>query len=282
VAYMVNEAKPFSSPFIGHCKVLIMKSLISEAGAGSLNRAAILLRAIAQGSRSGSLLTELVARTSLPRPTIHRVLDALMDLGWVIRDMETLRFNLGEDLAALGFSAICRNPIERCASIELSALAEKLNQVIYLGVRSGLDLVCIGRYEGPSQIQIGRGHVGLRVPFGISPSCMAMLTQLPENEAQEIIKLNLSRYHRIEGFDETGFRAAVIDARKNGYSHYDGIMLDRTTSGMGVPIFDSSGYPLAGIGTTYITGWLDKAQQQDCLQALQQAAANVTRKLLVG
>jgi DNA-binding IclR family transcriptional regulator len=205
-----------------------------------------------------------------------------MDLGWVIRDNGTSRFNLGEDLAALGFSAVSRNPIERCASIELSALAERLNQVVYLGVRSGLDHVCIGRYEGYAQIQVGRGRVGLRMPFGISPSCMAMLTQLPENEAQEIIKLNLSRYHRIEGFDETGFRAAVIDARENGYSRYDGIMLDRTTSGMGVPICDSSGYPLAGIGTTYITGWLDEMQQKDCLHALQQAAANVAQRLLAG
>src|SRR5690242_10452653 len=106
---------------------------------GSLNRAVILLEAIAQGSRKGSLLTELVARTALPRPTIHRVLDMLIDLGWVMRDEETSRFNLGLGLAALGFSAISRNPIERVAATHLSALAEKLDQVVYLNIRSGLD-----------------------------------------------------------------------------------------------------------------------------------------------
>lgn len=255
------------------------KPSTASLGAGSLNRAVVLLKAIAQGSRSGSLLTELVARTSLPRPTIHRVLDTLIDLGWVTRDELSSRFNLGKDLAALGFSAISRNPIERCAATQLSALAEKLNQVIYLGVRSGLDLVCIGRYEGHSQIQIGRGHVGLRVPFGISPSCMAMLTRLPAAEVREIIELNLSRYHRIEGFDETGFHAAVQEAVKKGYSSYDGIMLDRTTSGMGVPICDSTGYPIAGIGTTYINGWLDASQQQNCLHELQQTALGISREL---
>lgn len=247
---------------------------------GSLNRAVILLRAIAQGSRRGSLLTELVAKTSLPRPTIHRVLDMLMDLDWVTRDEETARFNLSMGLAALGYSAISRNPIERVAATHLSALAEKLDQVVYLNVRSGLDTVCIGRYESESQIQVGKGRIGQRGPFGISPSCMAMLTSLPEAEVERIIGINLSRYHRIEGFDETGFRNAVSEAMRNGYGTYDGIILDRTTSGLGVAICDATGYPIAGIGTTYITGWLGEAQWKNCLASLQQTAQMISNDLL--
>lgn len=256
-----------------------LKSLTAEIPAGSLNRAVMLLTAIAQGSRKGSLLTELVARTKLPRPTIHRVLDMLMELGWVERDTQTARFNLGAEFAALGFSAISRNPIERIAVTELSALAEKLDQMVYLSVRSGLDMVCIGRYESRSQIQVGKGWVGMRGPFGMSPSCMAMLACLPEEEIQEIFEINLSRYHRIEGFDETGFRRALSEAAAHGYSTYDGILLDRSTSGMGVPICDPQGYPIAGIGTTFIMGWLNETQRQQCLADLRQAAAVVSAKL---
>ena len=257
----------------------ISKVSASDLPAGSLNRAVILLNAIAQGSRRGSLLTELVARTALPRPTIHRVMDMLMAIGWVQRDEATARFNLGFDLAALGFSAISRHPIERIAATELSTLAESLDQVVYLGVRSGLDMVCIGRYESQSQIQVGKGRVGLRGPLGISPSCMAMLSRLPEDEVQEIVKVNMSRYHRIEGFDERGFRQALGEAMKTGYSTYDGIVLDRTTSGLGVAICDPSGYPVAGIATTYITGWLNEEQRQQCLLQLRLAASAVSRRL---
>lgn len=242
---------------------------------GSLNRAILLLEAIAAGSRKGSSLTELVARTSLPRPTIHRVLDMLIEHGWVIRDETSARFNLAMGLAALGYSAISRNPIERTAATHLSVLAEKLNQVVYLGVRSGLDMICIGRYESSSQIQVGQGHVGMRGPFGMSPSCLAMLTRLPKAEVESVINANLSRYHRIEGFDETGFRKALSDAINNGFSTYDGIILDRTTSGLGVPICDSSGYPIAGIATTYITGWLNDAQWRNCIALLQDTAQKI-------
>jgi len=247
---------------------------------GSLNRAAILLRAIAQGSRRGSLLTDLVAKTALPRPTIHRVLDMLIELGWVVRDSTTARFNIGVNLAALGYCAISRNPIERIAAKHLSQLAEELSQVVYLGVRSGMDMVCIGRYESTSLIQVGKGHVGLLGPLGLSPSCMAILAKLPAADIKHIIQTNLSRYHRIEGFDETGFYAAVDEAIQNGYSTYDGIVLDRTTSGVGMAICDDSGYPIAGIGTTYITGWRNEAQLHECLQHMRNTVRKITSDLL--
>jgi len=247
--------------------------------AGSLNRSMILLSAIARGSRQGSLLTELVSRTGLPRSTIHRVLDTLIAFGWVIRDEESTRFNLGLDLAALGYSAILRNPIERIASTELSTLSESLNQVVYLGVRTGLDIVCIGRYESQSQIMVGRGWVGLRGPLGMSPSCISMFAKMPLGEVQEIVKVNMARYHRIEGFDESGFHNTLASAMQTGYGTYDNIILDRTTSGFGMAIVDASGYPIAAIGTTYITGWLTEAQKQTCLNKLQQSANKISQLL---
>lgn len=255
------------------------KPTVCEAQAGSLNRAVLLLTALAQGSRKGSLLTELVARTSLPRPTIHRVLNSLMELGWVVRDPESARFNLGMDLAALGYTAISRNPLERIASLELSRLANEIEQVVYLGIRSDYDLVCIGRYESQSPVQVGRGWVGLRGPFGMSPSCLAMLACLPQQDIDEIVNANLSRYHRIEGFDERGFRKTLADAMKNGYSTYDNIILDRTTSGLGVAILDPAGYPVAGIGTTYLSGWLTEEQRMARVKLLQAAAQRIAAKM---
>lgn len=257
---------------------MMQKTSLSNQQPGSLNRAILLLEAIASGSRRGSALTELVAKTSLPRPTIHRILDMLIDHGWVIRDEASARFNLASGLAALGYSAINRNPIERLATTRLSALAQQLNQVVYLGTRSGLDMVCIGRYESSSHIQVGQGRVGMRGPFGMSPVCLAMISKLPqaEIEFEAIIKANLSRYHRIEGFDETGFRKAAADAIKNGYSTYDNIILDRTTSAIGVAICDPDSYPIAGIGTTYITGWLDEDQRKNCLNQLHKTANQIS------
>lgn len=251
-----------------------IKSAVADMP-GSLNRAAAIMTAIARGSSKGSLLTELIARSGLPRTTLVRVLEALLVLGWVRREGQPARYNLGLNLAGLGYSAISRNPIERLAAAELDKLAENIGQVVYLIIRSGLDMICIGRYESKSDIQIGRGGVGLRGPFGMTQSCMGMLACLSADEVEEIIAANMSRYHRVEGFDERGFRKTVAEAMQQGYGTYDNIILDRTTSGFGVAIRDNSGYPIAGIGTTYLTGWLDASRQRQCLAAMQQAAANI-------
>lgn len=249
--------------------------------AGSLNRSSILINAIARGSRKGSLLTELVSRTGLPRPTIHRVLDKLIEIGWIFRDENTSRFKLGLDLAGIGYTAITHNPLERIANLELSKLAEDLNQIIYLGVRSGLDIVCIGRYESQAQIMVGRGWVGMRGPLGMSPSCMGMFSKMPHDEIEAIIQANMARYHRIEGFDELGFRRSIEESNKKGYGVYDNILLDRTTSGLGAAIMDNSGYPIASIGTTYITNWLTEAEKLNCSKKLIEATKKISSSLFL-
>jgi len=253
----------------------------TDTPAGSLNRAVTLLETIAQGPPEGCDMTDLVARTSLPRPTVYRVLEMLMMLGWVSRDAKTRRFNLGADLAALGYSAISRHPLERSAAGTLSALAEKINQVVYMSVRSGLDFVCVGRYESASQIQVGRGWAGMRGPFGMTPACLGMFAAMPPDQVRDLITLSMPRYRRIEGFDEKGFRQSLAQSMDAGYGIYGNIVLDRTTSGLGVAIRDPSGYPIAGIGTTFITGWLDEAETERCVAAMTKAAEDIERRLFL-
>lgn len=251
----------------------------SKLSAGSLNRASIILTVIAQGSKNGILLTELVAKTRLPRSTICRVLDNLIAIGWVVRDEKMPRFNLGLDLTALGYTAIARNPIEQIASTTLKTLARRLNQIVYLGIKIDLDMVCIGRYESDSEIHDGKGYVSMRGPLGMSPGCMGMFSCMPENYIQQIIKANLSRYHRIEGFDETGFHQSLAKSVEKGYGIYGNILLDRTTSGLGIGVCNPSGFPIACIGTTFMTNWLNDDQQQACVVQLKQAKQEIEQRL---
>ena len=259
--------------------VMTNDSLKPIEKAGSLPRAAVILRSIARGSRKGSLLTEIIARESLPRTTVVRTLEALITLGWVTKDQVTGRFNLGKELAALGYSAIARNPLEKVAEGALRLLADRLGQVVYLSVRAGLDIVCIGKYESKSEIRIGRGDAGLRGPFGMTQSCLGIMAHMPENEVYDIIETNMSRYHRVEGFDETGFWRSVKEAMLNGYGTFDNITLDRTTSGIGIAIIDPYGFPVAAIGTTFLTGWLTEDQRQQCIHDIQKTARMIEGQL---
>lgn len=253
--------------------------LKSTLSAGSLNRAATLLRAIACGPREGSALSELVKRTGLPRPTVYRVMDALIALDWVTRNTRTSRFNLGKDLTAIGFSAVARYPLERLAAPVLGALAEELGQTNYLDVRSGFDMVCIGRYESASPIQIGQGWVGMRGPLGMTPGGMAILARLPRPEARSIIEANMPRYRRIPGFEEQGFRRSLKRSLAAGHGTYDAVVLDRTMGGLGVAVCDPAQDPIASIGATYVKDWLTEQEFGRALALLKKAAADLSSLL---
>ena len=123
--------------------------------------------------------------------------------------------------------------------------------------------------------------MGLRTAFGVTQSCLAMMSRLPEAEVWEVVRINLSRFHRVERYDETRHRAAIEFALAHGYSAFDGMVLDRSTSGMGVPICDAGGYPVAGIGTTFISAWLDDAGRAACRARLEAVAARIAQRLFV-
>jgi DNA-binding IclR family transcriptional regulator len=246
---------------------------------GSLNRAVLLVRTIARGGESGAGLTELVAGTRLPRPTIHRVLATLIDIGWIERDPGTKRFHLGAEFLSLGIVASARHPIERCATTELALLAQEIGQTVYLLVRAGLDGVCVARQESASRIQTLVLKLGSHVPLGWGAGSMAILAALPEAEADEMIRRNLSRYAEMPSFDEQGFGFAIRRARAHGFASHDGLFA-HGIGGIGVPVLDRGSYPVAAISTAFVSEWLDDAQRLRCAARLKETAERIARRLV--
>lgn len=247
---------------------------------GSLHRSVILVRAIARGGEAGAALADLVAWTGLPRPTVHRVLDMLIETGWVERDLPTRRFFLGQEMVALGLVAAARHPIERLAATELALLAQDIGQTVYLSVRAGLDIVCAARQESTARIQTLVLKVGSQVPLGRGAGSMAILAALPEAEAEVVIAANRARYAlETEGFDEAAFRRALDEARVAGFASHDSLF-SRGIGGIGVAVRDATAYPVAAISTAFVANWLDEAQRRRCVAELNGAARRIGSRLL--
>lgn len=252
---------------------------MSEA-AGSLHRSVTLVRAIARGGEAGAALADLVGWTGLPRPTVHRVLDMLIETGWVERDALTRRFFLGQEMVALGLVAAARHPVERLAATELAQLAQDIGQTVYLSIRAGLDTVCAARQESMARIQTLVLKVGSQFPLGRGAGSMAILAALPEAEAETVIVANRERYGReTEGFDEMAFRHALDDARVSGFASHDSLFT-RGIAGIGVAVRDATGYPVAAISTAFVASWLGEAERAHCVTKLNEAAEQIGRRLL--
>lgn len=255
-------------------------SATPEGAAGSLPRAITLVRSIAAAGAAGASLAELVARTSLPRPTIYRVLDVLTEAGWVERDPLTRRFHLGVEIVPLGLAAADRHTMARLATTDLARVASEIGQPVYLIIRSGFDTLCVAREESEAYLQTYLLRVGSRVPFGSGSGGMAMLAALPEAEAEEIVMHNLPRYREQRPFfDEAAFREALASARRRGYTFNRGVFTP-SVGGIGVAIRDVTDYPVAAISTAFVVEWTDEAQCLRWAARLREAASRLGRRFL--
>lgn len=249
-----------------------------ESAAGSLRRAAPLMRAIAQDAAGGASIGDLLLRTGLPRPTVYRVLDTLAAVGWIERDETTRRYYLGREMIALGAAAAARHPIERLAAPALAQLAAEIGQTTYLMVRAGLDAVCVARHESRNAVQALVLKVGGRVPMGRGSSTLAMMAAMPEAEAEDLIVRNRPRYRAsVPPLEEAAVRRQLADARKRGFASHDGMFVPGM-SGIAVAIRDGAGQPIAGISTAFVTEWLNESQRATCARRLAETAAQVSER----
>lgn len=253
----------------------------SDSAAGSLRRAAPLVRAIAQDGAAGASIGDLIVRTGLPRATIYRVLETLAAVGWIERDEESRRFYLAREMIAFGAAAAARHPIERVAGLVLAQLAGEIGQPIYLLVRSGFDGVCVARHESGATVQALVLKVGSRVPMGRGASTVAMMAAMSEPEAEEIIIHNRPRYRaETPPVDEAGLRRRLAEARKSGFAAHDGMFVPGM-SGIAVAIRDASGYPIAGVSTAFVSEWLSERERATCARRLAETAADIAGRYAV-
>lgn len=249
------------------------------ANPGSLNRAAHLLDALARAPGGAASVADLALATRLPRPTVYRVTEQLLALGWLEFDNVRRTLAIGAKLAAIGQDAFVPR-LQRAAATDLGVLARRLGQTLYLDIRLGLDLLCVGRFPGLDSSEFSHGFAGMRAPFGVTPATMAMLAQLPEAEARDIMVANAERYAAIAGFDLHGFQKAYERSRRLADGAiYEAVILDRRMCGLGVAICDSSGTAVAGMGMTHARAGLTRQARESRLDDLRAAAARLGARL---
>jgi DNA-binding IclR family transcriptional regulator len=117
----------------------------SVSGVGVLDKAVLVLRAVAESPQS---LAGLQARTGLPRATLHRLAAALEEHGLLRRD-DAGRYELGLALVSLGRTAAERFPLVDAARPVLDELRRETGESVQLFVREGTQRRCVVSLESP-------------------------------------------------------------------------------------------------------------------------------------
>jgi DNA-binding IclR family transcriptional regulator len=130
---------------------------MSEDNGNLVRKIAGLLGAVAETGRSGTRLIDLTRQLETPRPTVHRWLKELVEVGYVER--HGTRYAIGPGVYPLALSAPF--PIRDFHRVQDSAqaLADECGDTVYVGVRhfDGVSYVvrAEGNYPLRSQVAIG-------------------------------------------------------------------------------------------------------------------------------
>jgi DNA-binding IclR family transcriptional regulator len=248
-----------------------------QATVSTIDRAARLLRAVASFGPEGAALSDVARRTELGKATVHRLLSALVAVGFAYQDTATRRYRLGAGLGALAHAAH-NHEVAALAQPILAQIARETGDTVYASVREGMAAICVARELGSFPIRTLSLDAGHRRPLGIGSGSLALLAFLEDRE----IELVLARNRRwLEDFPQFGLdeiRRLVAETRRYGFSFIDGRIVPGMNA-IGVPVLDRKGRPLAALSLAAIADRVRGERISQLARILQAGAADLAASL---
>ena len=160
--------------------------------------------------------SEIARRIGLPQPTVWRLCQTLLAVGYLVPSASGQRMRLGPKVLGLGFAVIADDFIGEIARPYLQQIAEQYQGGTSLGMRVGRDILYLQRCIG-GEVAFRDLRIGSRVAILESPMGWAHLAAISEGERDEFLSSGPRLSSRaamhvaraVKRFEVDGFVAAV-------------------------------------------------------------------------
>ena len=154
-----------------------------SGGIQSIERAFSLLQALSDCGGSAPL-GQLAAATSLPQPTVHRILRTLTTLGYV-RQEESRRYALGANLIALGDRA--SQPLGAWVRPQLAELVAATSETANMAILDSTQVTYIAQVPSTQSMRMFT-EVGRRASVHATAVGKAILSTLDDESVEGIVR----------------------------------------------------------------------------------------------
>lgn len=240
----------------------------SDTGPRTLRRGLVLLRTLQDNPDSGINITGLARLTGLQRPTIYRLLAALMESGFVRPVPGTKRYAACQNRPASSTDQEQDSRVQM-ARPAMRRLAAATGDAVFLTVRDKHESLSLWREIGPYPVQILATYAGKRQPLGVGSGGMALLAQLDDPTVDDIIQRNSDQLEMYGGMSSREMRQLVHNTRMRGYSVVGNYAV-RGALGVGCALCDVREQPVLAISVTAITERMPAKRQRDIAALIQQ------------
>jgi len=239
-------------------------------GAAAFSKTIAVLQLVSDSQRPPTSV-ELVKKTGIPRPTMRRILKAL-----IAEDMVQLRqdktYVLGVRNIEFARKAIDQNGLLQAIDTDLAWLSQRTGCEVYLGIPCGDEFIFIAGED--SMVQVGKNG-----PYHACAIAKSYLANIPEDQREQIVEsLGMPSLTQYTPQTPDELRLELNRVLQAGYAVSDQ-QLVHGLKGFGACISDAGQAPCGGIGFVKPVDQLDAAQESRLVSILLQCRDRIHQNL---
>jgi DNA-binding IclR family transcriptional regulator len=222
-------------------------------------------------------LGQIAAASSLPRPTAHRMLSTLREIGFIDQDRRTGNYSLGIRLFQLGSLALANLDLLREAKPFMDRLSRLTAESVHLGVFNGFEVIVVERGEPGDKP--ARGILASEsTPAYCTGVGKALLAFQPLSAIDRVINHGLKPFTTSTIVDPVRLRAELALVRERGFA-IDDCEHQIWVRCVSAPIRNSSGHVFASLSVTGAAERMTHERLDQMAPLVIQTADSVSRQL---
>ncbi len=243
---------------------------------GILSRYAAVLDAIASRP-DGLSLTEAMQATGLPRGTLHRLLGALQDVGYLATRDSRKIYMLGPRLVRLLHLGVAPQAVDAVAMPILDGLVEKLGETAFLARLAG-DRVESFATAVPSREGQSHVHPGRDMPIHAAASAKAIFAFQEASLVERALQRPRTRYTEDTRVHAAQVQSDLETVRRKGYAVCAN-ELDPGVLSYAVPVQVEGAGVLYSVGVVGLSARLARYPEAQLAADLRTAAQSISARL---
>lgn len=246
---------------------------------GTTGKAFSVLEAVSANPAPTSM-AGIIRITGMTKPTAHRIVNLLMDIGFLERDGSGVGFIEGASLVALSHRTLRVAAPRSLRHSILQGLSDETGETSNYGVLSGGEVTYLDRVEAKWPLGL-RFDAGSRVPAHCTAIGKLLLSRLPEDEIMALLRvMPKSRYTEKTMTDIDTLMKALRKIRETGIGMDDQEFMHGVVC-QAVPVITEDGKCIGGIAISAPEARMTLDEARAFVPRMKAAAANLASTFFI-
>ena len=185
--------------------------------APAVKKAFEVLQLIASTNR-GLGISELAKSLGISKGTVHGITSALEEVGVIIRNPFTKKYNLGYTLIELGKKGLSKIPLREAARRHMERLVEETDETVFLGILRDDHILIVDMAESNKELKI-TSPSGTKLSLTAGAAAKVFLAYTDEKRSLEYLRTNgLPKYTENSITDLDAYLEEIKKVRKQGFA----------------------------------------------------------------